>query len=107
MRHPIIFTVSLDARGDGYRSLSTGKADIIHVQNKEEELRNNNNNKSSDEEEEVQVIPLSSSNLTMGEANVTCLISLLPDEEEEEEKKNGLERANEGVHRRRLKCFES
>ncbi len=101
MRQPIIFTVSLDARGDGYRSLSTGKADIIHVQNKEEELRNNNNNKSSDEEEEVQVIPLSSSNLTMGEANVTCLISLLPDEEEEEEKKNGLERANEGVHRRR------
>ncbi len=71
MRHPVIFTASLD---DGNDYLSLASADTIHVQ-KKEELHNNSGS-------EIEVIS-SSSHLTLGEANVSCVISLLPNEEEE------------------------
>ncbi len=70
MRNPVIFTASLDDGGD---YLSLASADTIHVQ-KKEELCNN-----SSEIEVISSLPY----LTLGEANVSCVISLLPNEEEE------------------------
>ncbi len=68
-RRPAIFTASLGGKYGGDDFPSVASAANFHVQ-KEELCRNNSNT--------IEAVP---SHLTLGEANVSCFISLLPGEE--------------------------
>ncbi len=72
-RHPVIFTASLDDKYNGGNDIpSITSATDIHVE-KKESCRNNSST--------IKAVP---SHLTLGEANVSCLISLVPIEDRDD-----------------------